>query len=101
MPTQHTRQNQHPHPWLAGVLLVVTAAAVRAAAPPAYHLVTEIPLAGDTGWDYLSIESQARRLYVTRGTHVAVVDIDTNTVVGDIADTPGVHGFAIDRKSVV
>ena len=94
MPTQHTRQNQH-HPWLSGVLLVAAATAVQAAPPPAYHLVKEIPLAGDTGWDYLSIDSQARRLYVTRGTHIAVVDIDTNTVVGDIADTPGVHGFAI------
>ena len=95
MPTQHKRQNQHPHPWLAGVLLVAAATAVQAAPPPAYHLAKEIPLAGDTGWDYLSIDSQARRLYVTRGTHIAVVDIDTNTVVGDIADTPGVHGFAI------
>jgi hypothetical protein len=62
---------------------------------PAYHLVKEIPIAGDTGWDYLSIDEQARRLYVTHGTHIVVVDIDSDTVVGDITDTPGVHGFAI------
>ena len=76
---------------------MATAAAVTAAkdASPAYHLVKEIPIAGDTGWDYLSIDPQARRLYVTHGTHIVVVDIDTNTVVGDIADTPGVHGFAM------
>ena len=64
----------------------------------AYHLVKEIPIAGDTGWDYLSIDAEARRLYVTHGTHIVVVDIDSNAVVGDIADTPGVHGFAVAHK---
>jgi len=62
---------------------------------PTYHLVKEIPIAGDTGWDYLSIDAEARRLYVTHGTHIVVVDINSDTVVGDITDTPGVHGFAI------
>jgi DNA-binding beta-propeller fold protein YncE len=65
---------------------------------PAYHLLGEIPLGGDTGWDYLTIDSAARRLYVTHGTHITVVDIDRDAVVGDIPDTPGVHGFAIDTK---
>jgi hypothetical protein len=63
--------------------------------PPAYHYVQEIPIAGDTGWDYLSIDAEARRLYITHGTHIVVVDLDTESVVGDIPDTPGVHGFAI------
>ncbi len=65
---------------------------------PGYHLLKEIPIAGDTGWDYLSVDSNARRLYVTHGTHVVVVDLETDAVVGDIADTPGVHGFAIAHK---
>jgi outer membrane protein assembly factor BamB len=96
MSTQSTRPNPHSHPWLLGALLATAAAATAAKdGSPAYHLVKEIPIAGDTGWDYLSIDSQARRLYVTHGTHIVVVDIDTNTVVGDITDTPGVHGFAI------
>jgi hypothetical protein len=96
MSTQSTRPNRHSHPWLLGALLATAAAATAAKdGSPAYHLVKEIPIAGDTGWDYLSIDSQARRLYVTHGTHIVVVDIDTNTVVGDITDTPGVHGFAI------
>ena len=96
MSTQLLRPNRYPHPWLLGALLA-GAAAVTAAkdATPAYHLVKEIPIAGDTGWDYLSIDAQARRLYVTHGTHIVVVDLDTDSVVGDIADTPGVHGFAI------
>lgn len=62
---------------------------------PAYHLVKEIPIAGDTGWDYLSIDPDARRLYVTHGDHIVVVNLDSDSVVGEIADTPGVHGFAI------
>jgi DNA-binding beta-propeller fold protein YncE len=69
-----------------------TPAALKA---PAYHLVKEIPIAGDTGWDYLSIDAEARRLYVTHGSHIVVVDIDSNAIVGDIAQTPGVHGFAV------
>jgi hypothetical protein len=69
--------------------------AYAAGATPAYHLVKEIPIPGDTGWDYLSIDAQARRLYVTHGTHVVVVDLDADAIAGDIADTPGVHGFAI------
>jgi hypothetical protein len=88
--------NQHSYPWFLGALLAAAAATTAAKdASPAYHLVKEIPIPGDTGWDYLSIDSQARRLYVTHGTHIVVVDVDTNTVVGDIAGTPGVHGFAI------
>jgi DNA-binding beta-propeller fold protein YncE len=65
---------------------------------PGYHLLKEIPIAGDTGWDYLSVDSPARRLYVTHGTHIVVVDLDSDAVVADIADTPGVHGFALAPK---
>ena len=75
--------------------ILFTSQAPAADKAPAYHLVKEIPIAGDTGWDYLSIDADARRLYVTHGTHIVVVDMDSNAVVGDIADTPGVHGFAV------
>lgn len=82
-------------------LLAVLAAAGTAQAAdkdPGYHFLKEIPIAGDTGWDYLSIDPEARRLYVTHGTHIVVVDLSTDAVVGDIADTPGVHGFALDLE---
>jgi hypothetical protein len=96
MSTQLLRPNRYPHSWLLGTLLAGAAAVTAAKDPtPTYHLVKEIPIAGDTGWDYLSIDAQARRLYVTHGTHIVVVDLDTDSVVGDIADTPGVHGLAI------
>lgn len=65
------------------------------AADPAYHVIKKLQLGGEGGWDYLTIDSAARRLYISRSTHVMVVDIDTDKIVGDIADTPGVHGIAI------
>src|SRR5215831_7169037 len=65
------------------------------AAGTGYHILNEIKIGGEGGWDYLTVDSAARRLYVSHGTHVVVVDIDKNTVVGDIPDTPGVHGIAL------
>jgi len=50
---------------------------------------------GDGGWDYVYVDSDARRVYVSRGTHTMVLDADTYAVVGDIPDTQGVHGIAI------
>ncbi|HWD21100.1 MAG TPA: YncE family protein [Verrucomicrobiae bacterium] len=60
-----------------------------------YHLVKEIPVGGNGGWDYLSVDEAARRLYVSHGSNVVVIDIDQDKVVGEISDTPGVHGVAV------
>jgi DNA-binding beta-propeller fold protein YncE len=60
-----------------------------------YHFVTQIPISGDGGWDYLSIDPLAHRLYVSHGTEVVVVDLQNNQVVGAITNTPGVHGVAL------
>jgi hypothetical protein len=66
-----------------------------AAVSTGYHVLSEIKIGGDGGWDYLTVDSAARRLYVSHATHVVVVDLDASKVVGDIPDTPGVHGIAI------
>jgi len=66
---------------------------VRGAAGP-YHFLKEIPVGGEGGWDYLSIDAGARRLYVSHATKVVVIDLEQETVAGEIADTPGIHGFA-------
>jgi len=66
-----------------------------AAPPPGYHLRKTLPLGGDGGWDYLAFDSAARRLYVTRGTRVVVVDPDTGKTVGEIPNLSGVHGVAL------
>ena len=59
----------------------------------AYHFVTEIPIGGEGGWDILTIDSAASRLYLSHATKVVIVDLNTNSVTGEIADTPGVHAF--------
>jgi DNA-binding beta-propeller fold protein YncE len=69
--------------------------AIVLAAPTGYHITGEIQIGGEGGWDYLTADAAARRLYVSHATHVVVVDLDSNKVVGDIPDTPGVHGIAI------
>jgi len=58
-----------------------------------YQFITEIPIGGDGGWDILTIDSAASRLYLSHATKVVVVDLIKNTIAGEIADTPGVHGF--------
>ena len=60
-----------------------------------YHLAKTVKLDGPGGWDYLGIDSESRRLFISHDTHVVVLDADTGDVAGDIANTPGVHGVAI------
>jgi hypothetical protein len=66
-----------------------------AAIATGYHVLSEIKIGGEGGWDYLTVDSAARRLYVSHATHVVVVDLDANKIVGDIPNTPGVHGIAV------
>jgi YVTN family beta-propeller protein len=60
-----------------------------------YKVETRYPINGTEGWDYITVDSAARRLYVSHGTRVNVLDEDTGKPVGVIEDTPGVHGIAI------
>ena len=60
-----------------------------------YKVETRYSVPGNGGFDYLMIDSAARRLYVSHGTQVDVVDADSGKLVGTIPDTPGVHGIAI------
>jgi YVTN family beta-propeller protein len=60
-----------------------------------YSIIKKISIPGTGSWDYLAIDEAARRLYVSHGTQVEVVDIDALTVVGSIPNTAGVHGIAI------
>ncbi len=80
--------------WIFASLLITAATAV-AAAGPGYKVVNTYKIGGDGGWDYLTADAAARRLYIARATHVIVLDLDSGKSVGDIADTPGVHGIAL------
>ena len=77
------------------LLPALLGAALLSAAPPGYHVLRKIHLGGDGSWDYLTADPSARRLYLSHSTHVMVLDLDTEKVVGDIPDTQGVHGIAI------
>jgi DNA-binding beta-propeller fold protein YncE len=79
---------------------LTTAVALAAAVPSlalaqgGYRIVKRINTGGEGGWDYLSVDTASHRLFVSRGSHVQVVDLDRDSLVGDIANTPGVHGIA-------
>lgn len=66
-----------------------------AATTTAYHQLTRRTLGGEGFWDYLAIDQQSRRLYISRWSHVMVVDADSYQVIGNIPDIHGVHGIAI------
>src|SRR3954469_22782878 len=75
------------------VLALCGAMALRSEAADACKFLTEIPIGGEGGWDILTVDSAARRLYLSHATKIVVVDLEKNAVAGEIADTPGVHGF--------
>ena len=65
------------------------------AADPNYHVVNEIQIGGEGGWDYLILDPAAHRLYVSHATRIVVADTVSGKVVGEISDTAGVHGIAL------
>ena len=72
-------------------IFLITAACADAGTE--YRALQSIPIGGEGGWDILNIDAAARRLYLSHASKVVVVDLDKNTVAGEIADTPGVHAF--------
>src|ERR1700722_973854 len=76
-------------------LTTLTATAAVAASGSGYKVLDTYKIAGEGSWDYLTADAATRRLYITRATHVIVFDMDSGKIVGDIADTPGVHGVAL------
>lgn len=84
---------------LAALVLLVLGLGSQAQPPGSpYKVLKKFDLGGESGWDYLTIDPAARHLYIARGTHVMVMDLDSGKVVGDIPKTPGVHGVALAPK---
>jgi len=75
--------------------LIVLVAVAIAASAPGYHVVKTYKLGGEGGWDYLTLDPVSRHLYISRSTRVMVIEADSGKSVGEIADTPGVHGIAL------
>src|SRR5438876_11378250 len=60
-----------------------------------YRIIDSLLLGGEGGWDYLTVDTAAERLYVSRGTRVQVIDLVKNSIVGEIPNSMGVHGVAV------
>jgi len=86
----YLRQN-----WLGVMLSVFSVAMLGSATDSGYHVIGTYKLGGEGGWDYLTLDNASRHLYISRATHVIVIDADSGKPVGDIPDTPGVHGIAL------
>ena len=80
---------------VVGVTAVIAMMIATISAQSRFTKVAEIPIGGAGAFDYLNVDSAAKRLYVTHGTEIVVIDMTTNKVVGRIADTPRVHGIVI------
>src|SRR5438105_645387 len=80
---------------LGGSLALMFVGAALAADAGNYKLLKTVPIPGDGSWDYVSVDSAGRRVYVSHATKVDVLDADSGEVVGSIPDTAGVHGIAI------
>jgi len=76
-------------------LVLCVSIPLAAAGQSGYAILKKIPIPGQGGWDYLAVDDAARRLYVSHGTQVEVLDIDSLQIVGNVPKTPGVHGIAI------
>lgn len=82
------------NPRLYSCMLAIFVCA-QAAQAADYGVVDKLQVGGDGKWDYPSLDPASNLLYLSRGTHVMIVDTADGKVVGDIADTVGVHGIAI------
>src|SRR5580704_8287740 len=86
---------------VAGISLVLAVSLVLAGfaqntpAPSGYHLLKTISVGGTEGWDYVTMDSDARRLYIGRDDHIDVIDVDAGTVLGKIADLSHTHGLVL------
>ena len=82
----------------ASALLAVIALALSTTSHAQTFKVTKFSVGGEGGTDYLTAEPGTGRVFVSRGTHVMVLDGPTGKILGDIPDTPRVHGIALAPK---
>jgi len=86
--------------WALPVLALVCSLRDMQAQPPGspYKVLKKYEIGGEGSWDYLTMDAEARRLYITRGNHVMVMNVDNGKIVGDLPNTTGVHGVVLASK---
>src|SRR5215510_8665255 len=77
------------------LLTLLVCAVVSLQGSTGYKVENRYPVPGNGGFDYVTIDSDSRRLYLSHGTQVDVIDADNGKLIGTISDTPGVHGIAL------
>jgi YVTN family beta-propeller protein len=82
---------------VAGICLLTSQFACSAQTPDSapFTLVHRYAVGGEERWDLLSFDARRHRLFVSRASHVQVIDADTGKMAGDIPNTEGVHGIAL------
>jgi YVTN family beta-propeller protein len=84
---------------VVGLVMVWAGAQARAEdAAGGYKILKKIEVTGDGGWDYLTMDAESHRLYIARSNRVQVVDIEEGKLVGEVTNTPGIHGIALAPK---
>lgn len=78
--------------------IIVMSLSCLAQTTKSYKVIDKVKIGGDGGWDYLIADGAANRLYMSHGTHVVVFDTKASTVIGDIPNTIGVHGIALNPE---
>ena len=76
-------------------MTLAASSVVHAQAAPGYHVIHRIKAGGEGGWDYVTVDPESNRLFLSRGTHAMVIDLGRDSVVGDIPNTAGIHGVAL------
>ncbi len=96
MKDAHTNSTNIKRLLLVGIFtFVMVVSGLPKAHAEGFAISKKIPIPGQGSWDYLNVDETARRLYVSHGTQVEVLDVDSGAIVGKIENTPGVHGIAI------
>src|SRR6267154_2928811 len=82
---------------ILGICVLLLSPGVFRAAPQnsGYRVIRSITLGGEGGWDYVTVDSDAKRIYIPRSTHVMVLDEDSGKVIGDIQGMNELHGVAV------
>src|SRR3954454_14290529 len=80
---------------LFGLVCLMSLTSIPANSATHYEVTRRYVLGGDGGWDALTYDPMSKHLFISRGTHVIVVDPASGKQVGDIPDTPGVHDIAL------
>jgi YVTN family beta-propeller protein len=81
--------------WLMVTALVAAVPALFHAQGGNYHVIKTTLIGGEGGWDYVTVDPDAQRVYIPRGTHVMVLDESMLKVVADIPGMKGIHGVAV------